>query len=235
MNKFYDTLRNEEYKKFVESKKTGKYSADYLSWAVVHDTLKKVFQYVEYKTHEYEITTANGSTLTVPYMLLPNGTAMVKVTLTVTDFDGDVRTHEECLAIRDFKMAAAQAPDSAQVENTIRRCIAKAGSMLTGFGIELWFGEDIKDLDYHPQIPNYAELQGNTGAEVKTRSDIEVKLKALSRDPKFKGMKKKGKSLQVLVNDWLKKEQRTEAEITAKYIELTDLKEGIINKEKEAA
>ena len=231
MNKFYDTLRNEEYKQFVEKK--GKY--DYLSWAVAVDFANKCFQYVEYKIQNYTMTTSNGSTLTVPYMLLPNSTALVKVTLKLTDFDGDVRTHEECLAIRDQRNRAVVNPDSAQVENAIRRCIAKAISMLTGFGIELWFGEDIKDLDYHPQIPNHAELQGNTGAKVKTRSDNEVKLKALSRDPKFKGMKKKGKSLQVLVNDWLTKEQRTEAEITAKYIELTDLKEGIINKEKEAA
>ena len=231
MNKFYDTLRNEEYKQFVEKK--GKY--DYLSWAVAVDFANKCFQYVEYEIQNYTMTTSNGSTLTVPYMLLPNSTALVKVTLKLTDFDGDVRTHEECLAIRDQRNRAVVNPDSAQVENAIRRCIAKAISMLTGFGIELWFGEDIKDLDYHPQIPNHAELQSNTGAEVKTRSDIEVKLKALSRDPKFKGMKKKGKSLQVLVHDWLRKEERTEAEITAKYIELTDLKEGIINKEKEAA
>jgi hypothetical protein len=107
--------------------------------------------------------------------------------------------------------------------------------MLTGFGIELWFGEDIKDLDYHPEIPNYEELKGNTGGEVKSRSDNEVKLKALSRDPNFKGVKKDGKSVQTLVNNWLAKQERTETEITAKYIELSDLKEGIINKQKEAA
>jgi hypothetical protein len=168
-------------------------------------------------------------------MLLPNSTAMVKIILKITDFDGDVREHEECLAIRDQRNQAVVNPDSAQVENTIRRCIAKAISMLTGFGIELWFGEDIKDLDYHPEIPNYEELKGNTGGEVKSRSDNEVKLKALSRDPNFKGVKKDGKSVQTLVNNWLAKQERTETEITAKYIELSDLKEGIINKQKEAA
>jgi hypothetical protein len=231
MNKFYNTLRNEEYKQFVEKK--GKY--DYLSWAVAVDFANKCFQYVEYEIQNYTITTSNGSTLRVPYMLLPNSTAMVKIILKVTDFDGDVREHEECLAIRDQRNQAVVNPDSAQIENTIRRCIAKGISMLTGFGIELWFNEDIKDLDYHPEIPNYEELKGNTGGEVKSRSDNEVKLKALSRDPKFKGVKKDGKSLQTLVNNWLAKQERTEAEITAKYIELSDLKEGIINKQKEAA
>ena len=99
--------------------------------------------------------------------------------------------------------------------------------------------DDTKDADSmdnrNHKIPNYEELQGNTNGEVKTRSDNEVKLKALSRDPKFKGVKKDGKSLQTLVNNWLAKQERTEAEITAKYIELSDLKEGIINKQKEAA
>ena len=99
--------------------------------------------------------------------------------------------------------------------------------------------DDTKDADSmdnrNHKIPNYEELQGNTNGEVKTRSDNEVKLKALSRDPKFKGVKKDGKSLQTLVNNWLAKQKRTEAEITAKYIELSDLKEGIINKQKEAA
>ena len=98
--------------------------------------------------------------------------------------------------------------------------------------------DDTKDADSmdnrNHKIPNYEELQGNTNGEVKTRSDNEVKLKALSRDPKFKGVKKDGKSLQTLVNNWLAKQKRTEAEITAKYIELSDLKEGIINKQKEA-
>ena len=99
--------------------------------------------------------------------------------------------------------------------------------------------DDTKDADSmdnrNHKIPNYEELKGNTGGEIKTRSDNEVKLKALSRDPNFKGVKKDGKSVQTLVNNWLAKQERTETEITKKYIELSDLKEGIINKQKEAA
>ena len=148
----YNTLRNEEYKKYIESKGTGKFSAQYISWAVMHDRLKKNFSYVEYVVHEYTIV-KDGLTLTLPYMLLADGSAIVKVTLSYETLDGDKHQHQECLAIRDFKMQAAKAPDSAQVENTIRRCIAKAGSMATGFGIELWFNEDIRDLDYIPPVP----------------------------------------------------------------------------------
>ena len=183
MNEFYSTLRHEDYKPFVETKGGGKFSADYVSWAVMHDYLKKNFQYVTYKIHEYTITKENGTSLTVPYMLLPNGTALVKVTLSVEDRNGDEHWHEECLAIRDFKMNAAQTPDSAQVENTIRRCIAKAGSMLTGFGIELWFGEDIRDLDYRPETL----INGQAPKEGHITVDQNVKLDRLSRDPVFNG------------------------------------------------
>ena len=147
MNLFYSILRDEEYKTHVEKK--GEY--DYLSWAVCHDKLKNAFNYVEYIVHEYQVTLQDGAMLTLPYMLLPNGTAMVKVTLKCMDSEGDEHQHTECLAVRDYRMNATSAPDSAQVENTIRRCIAKAASMLTGYGIELWFGEDIKDLDYRQE------------------------------------------------------------------------------------
>lgn len=149
MSKFYSTLRDADYKPFVSTKGGSSFSADYLSWAVVHDFLKKHFQYVNYKIHEYAIT-KEGYSLIVPYMINPDGSAMVKITLTVVDLDGDEHEHQECLAVRDYRMQATSSPDAAQIENTIRRCIAKAGSMLSGFGIELWFGEDIKDLGYKP-------------------------------------------------------------------------------------
>ena len=45
MNKFYEILRNEDYKPFVETKGGSNFSADYVSWAVMHDYLKKNFQY----------------------------------------------------------------------------------------------------------------------------------------------------------------------------------------------
>ena len=183
MNEFYSTLRNEDYKPYVETKGGGNFSADYVSWAVMHDYLKRNFQYVNYKIHEYTVAKENGTKLTLPYMLLPNGTAIVKVTLTLEDSSGDKHSHEECLAVRNFKMSAETSPDAAQVENTIRRCIAKAGSMLTGFGIELWFGEDIKDLDYRPETL----LNGKVPTEGHITVDQNVKLDRLSRDPVFKG------------------------------------------------
>ena len=201
MSQFYNTLRNKDYKPFVETKGGGKFSADYVSWAVMHDTIKKSFQYVEYKVHEYTIT-KEGTYFTVPYMYMPDGSAMVKVTLTVTDNDGDSHSHEECLAVRDFKMNAANKPDSAQIENTIRRCIAKAGSMLTGFGVELWFGEDIKDLDYRPETL----INGKRPTNGHITVDQNVKLDRLSRDPVFNGTETQKK-----INDLINKNQTEKA------------------------
>jgi hypothetical protein len=182
MNTFYNTLRNEDYKPYIESKGGGSFKADYLSWAVMHDRLKSNFDYVEYKIHNYQINKGD-TVLTVPYMLLPDGSAMVQVDLYVIDKNGDEHKHTECLAVRDFKMQAAKSPDAAQIENTIRRCIAKAGSMLTGFGIELWFNEDIRDLDYRPE----SLINGKQPTEGHITVEQNVKLERLSRDPVFAG------------------------------------------------
>ena len=228
MNEFYSTLRNEDYKPFVESKGGGSFSADYISWAVMHDYLKKNFQYVEYKIHEYQIT-KDGTTLTLPYMLLPNGTAVVKVTLTLEDMNGDEHVHQECLAVRNFTMKAEASPDAAQVENTIRRCIAKAGSMLTGFGIELWFGEDIKDLDYNPEIKNQKELEANTSGEVNKVPQNRLKLVALSQAAEFKG-----KGVQAKIKKWIDDNNPTEDEVLAQYTALLDKQMGLKQKQKES-
>jgi len=178
----YDTLRNEPYKKYVESKGNGNFTAEYISWAVMHDKLKQYFNYVKYRVHEYTITT-DKSEYTIPYMMLPDGSAVVKVTLSFATRDGDEHEHQECLAIRDFRMQASKSPDSAQVENTIRRCIAKAGSMVTGFGIELWFNEDIRDLDYRPPTL----LSGDLPTKGHITIEQNVKLDELRRHPLFKG------------------------------------------------
>ena len=224
MNLFYETLRNEDYKPFVETKGNGKFQASYVSWAVMHDAIKKSFQYVDYKVHEYTLT-KDGTSFTVPYLQMPEGTAMVKVTLTVTDNDGDQHSHEECLAVRNLRMGAESRPDAAQIENTIRRCIAKAGSMLTGFGIELWFNEDIKDLDYRPETL----INGKRPTEGGITVDQNVKLDRLSRDPVFKG-KDMQERMKAFINS-----NPTEAEAEKVIKDLEDKKKTLKAKTKEAA
>tara|TARA_R100000742_G_C4271028_1_gene89844 strand:- start:193 stop:1005 length:813 start_codon:yes stop_codon:yes gene_type:complete len=169
----YGVLRLDEYKQFVEKK--GKF--DYLSWAVAWDKVKCTFPYARYKAREYNVT-IGGNTLTLPYMVLPNQTAMVKVDLWLTDVEGDEHEGTMELAVRDNRNNAVTDPDSAQVENAIRRCLAKAVSAMTGFGIELWFGEDIKGLDYtKPTHLNGAEIKVGNATQDQT-----IKLDTLMRD-----------------------------------------------------
>ena len=172
----YDNLRHEDYKQFVETKGNSSFSADYLSWAVAWDKLKKTFPYATYKVKEFVVQSENLR-LTLPFMMFPDKSGMVHVEVTIMDKNGDEHRHPEVLAIRDFKMKAAINPDAAQVENTIRRAIAKAVSMLTGFGIELWFGEDIKDLDYRAETLLSGDRPENGGITV----DQNIKLDKLSR------------------------------------------------------
>jgi hypothetical protein len=169
----YGVLRLEEYEQFVEKK--GKF--DYLSWAVAWDKVKSTFPYARYKAREYGVM-IGGNTLTLPYMILPNQTAMVKVDVWLTDAEGDEHEGTMELAVRDNRNNAVTDPDAAQVENAIRRCLAKAVSSMTGFGIELWFGEDIKGLDYRkPTHLNGADIVAGNATQDQT-----IKLDRLMRD-----------------------------------------------------
>ena len=169
----YGVLRLEEYEQFVEKK--GKF--DYLSWAVAWDKVKTTFPYARYRAREYGVI-IGGNTLTLPYMILPNQTAMVKVDVWLTDVEGDEHEGTMELAVRDNRNNAVADPDAAQVENAIRRCLAKAVSSITGFGIELWFGEDIKGLDYRkPTHLNGSEIIAGNATQEQT-----IKLDRLMRD-----------------------------------------------------
>ena len=212
----YQILRNEEYKKFVESKGNSRFSADYLSWAVAWDKFKKNFQYCSYVVREYHIEIA-GNTLKVPYMVLPNQTAMVTVDLNYETFDGDAHTHTETLAIRDHTMKAVVDPSSAQVENAIRRCVAKAVSMATGFGIELWFGEDLKDMDNAE-----THITGNTPKVGMITTAQSRKLDELMRD---RNCTEKDKTMLQEIKD-RQFDQVTEEAAT---VIIKDVKEGIKN------
>ena len=84
--------------------------------------------------------------------------------------------HDEYLAVRYLRNQAVSNPDAAQVENTFRRAVAKAVSMATGYGLDLWINEDIRDLDY---VPN--TINGDMPTKGGITPDQRVKLDRLSR------------------------------------------------------
>ena len=164
----YYILREEEYKKYVETK-GDRFKADYLSWAVCWDKLKQLDTEASYKLH--------------PPQFLPDGTAIVHVELTYHDSNSDEYTHHEYLAVRNYNNKAEMNPDAVQIENSFRRCVAKAVSMATGFGIELWFNEDIRGLEYRKETL----LNGQAPIKGQITVDQNVKLYRLGNNRAFKG------------------------------------------------
>ena len=157
----YHILRKDDYKSSVEQK--GQF--DYLSWAICWDKLKQIDP-----DARYELVT-----------IIDTGQSkMVHVRLHY-DFDGLESTHDEYLAVRYNRNQAVSNPDAAQVENTFRRAVAKAISMATGYGLDLWINEDIRDLDY---IPN--SINGKMPVKGGITPDQRVKLDRLSRSNHLK-------------------------------------------------
>ena len=157
----YHILRNDDYKSSVEQK--GKF--DYLSWAICWDKLKQVDPDARYEL----------------VAIIDTGQSKIVHVRLHYNFDGLESTHDEYLAVTDFKNQAVSNPDSQQVQNTFRRAVAKAISMATGYGLDLWINEDIRDLDY---IPN--SINGKMPVKGGITPDQRVKLDRLSRSNHLK-------------------------------------------------
>jgi len=184
----FETLRNDDYSHSVEKK--GKF--DYLSWAICWDKMKEYDPSARYELVDI-IETGQSK--------------LVHVRLTYWDQSQEEHcTHDEYLAVRNYRNQSESNPDAAQVENTFRRAIAKAVSMATGFGLELWINEDIRDLDYVPE-----SIKGKTPVKGGMTVDQSVKLDRLSRNKLLK------ENEQAKVNALLKDADASE-EVTAEKI-----------------
>ena len=160
-------LRNADYKKAIEKK--GKF--DYLSWAICLDKAKQIDPNINYKL--VGIIDCGQSKIVHVELAYTNPDIVEN-----SDISEDYYRlyHHEYLAVRGYRNEAIANPDAAQVENTFRRCVAKAISMCFGFGIELWINEDIKDLDYMPE-----NINGNTPVKGGMTVSQSVKLDRMSR------------------------------------------------------
>lgn len=106
----------------------------YLSWAWAWAEVLKVDKNANWYVSEYG---PQGSE--VPFMQLPDGTAMVRVTVTINELP---RT---CLLpVMDHRNKAIVQPNAFQVNTAIMRCLAKAISM-HGLGLYIYAGEDLPE------------------------------------------------------------------------------------------
>jgi hypothetical protein len=102
----------------------------YLSWAWAWAEVLKIDSTAVWVAHEWSDR---------PAMFMPDGTAMVKVSVTIK---GDTKS---CvLPVMDNRNRAIQNPDAFAINTAIMRCLAKAIAM-HGLGLYISAGEDLPE------------------------------------------------------------------------------------------
>lgn len=104
----------------------------YLSWAWAWAEALKSDPTATWTVHEY-----NG----LPFMRLPDDSAIVKTTVTIKGVSRDC-----LLPVMDHRNKAIKNPDAFAVNTAIMRCMTKALSM-HGLGLYIYAGEDLPQAD----------------------------------------------------------------------------------------
>lgn len=118
----------------VNSHTEKKNGLTYLSWAWAWAEVLKIDPEAEWDAAEYK--TPEG---TIPYMVLPDGTGMVKVSVTIKG-----KAKRCLLPVMDNRNKAIVSPNAFQVNTATMRCLAKAISM-HGLGLYIYAGEDLPE------------------------------------------------------------------------------------------
>lgn len=108
----------------------------YLSWAWAWAEVLKIDPAANWSLSEYGPEHAR-----LPYMALPDGSAMVKVSVTIK---GDTKA---CvLPVMNHRNQAIKNPDAFAINTATMRCLAKAIGM-HGLGLYIYAGEDLPEMD----------------------------------------------------------------------------------------
>jgi hypothetical protein len=138
----------------------------YLSWAWAWAEVLKIDPQAKWVAHEWNDR---------PAMFLPDGTAMVKVSVTIND---DTKT---CvLPVMNNRNQAIQNPDAFAVNTATMRCMAKAIAMF-GLGLYIYAGEDLPEGAV-PQLN--AEIVASIAAAT-TLDDLTKLFKQLSKEDRM--------------------------------------------------
>jgi hypothetical protein len=129
----------------------------YLSWAWAWAEVLKLDPAATHEVHEYAME--NG--VRVPCCFLPDGSAMVKVSVTIK---GDRKTMN--LPVMDHRNKAIKSPDAFAVNTAVMRCLAKAIAM-HGLGLYIYAGEDLPETDEQAKVePEPAKQRTGVAADV---------------------------------------------------------------------
>jgi hypothetical protein len=109
----------------------------YLSWAWAWATVLQYDPEAQWEAAEYRAP--DGSMM--PCMFLPDGSAMVKVSITIKG-----KTRANVLPVMDHRNKAIKSPDAFAINTAIQRCGVKAIAM-HGLGLYIYAGEDLPPMD----------------------------------------------------------------------------------------
>lgn len=109
----------------------------YLSWAWAWAEVLKLDPAATWEAVEYP--TPDGQLM--PCMFLPDGSAMVKVKVTIGD-----KTRACALPVMNHRNQAIKGPDAFAINTAIQRCFVKAIAM-HGLGLYIYAGEDVPEMD----------------------------------------------------------------------------------------
>lgn len=134
----------------TETKGSGKFALTYLSWAWAWGVLMEYFPESVYEIHQDRI--------------LPDGSVMVSVTLTIKDGD-DQFSRFMWLPVMNHLNKAIINPDAMDINKATMRCLAKAIAMC-GLGHYIYVGEDLPVADESPKTKSQEPSQKLTKQNV---------------------------------------------------------------------
>lgn len=121
----------------------------YLSWAWAWAEVLKADPQAEWEAVEY----MNPDGTISPCMWLPDGTAMVKTSVTI---NGKARVCT--LPVMDNRNNAVKNPDARKISDAIMRCMTKAIGM-HGLGLYIYAGEDLPQAEPEESAADRAERE----------------------------------------------------------------------------
>lgn len=145
----------------TETKGSGKFALKYLSWAWAWGILMENFPESGYEIHQDKI--------------LPDGSVMVSVTLTIKDGDEQF-SRFMWLPVMNHLNKAIINPDAMDINKATMRCLAKAIAMC-GLGHYIYAGEDLPVDDEAPKTKSQEPSQKSTQQNVNSDKSILDKLK----------------------------------------------------------
>lgn len=142
----------------IETKGSGKFALKYLSWAWAWGILMENFPESGYEIHQDKI--------------LPDGSVMVSVTLTIKDGDEQF-SRFMWLPVMNHLNKAIINPDAMDINKATMRCLAKAIAMC-GLGHYIYAGEDLPVDNETPKTKSQEHSQKSTQQNANSTQDKSI-------------------------------------------------------------